>query len=192
MLSVYLAVAAALLHVTGYTLYNVQSLTGRSKPNPVSWLIWAFLSALNAFSFSSMTDWVMALQFFAGTVANLVTFSILLFSGKIGWPKHNDLWSLAIGLVAALVWWLFKTATGANFIIVIGLAVSFIPTIKGVWRDPKIETPLAWWFWTIAPFLTGAVVNLRHGEWTGYVMPILLILGHGSVAVLARRKKVAR
>jgi hypothetical protein len=187
-LSVCLAVAAALLHVVGYILYNAQVFTSKSRPNPASWLIWVVLAGLNAFSFTGMTDWVSALQFFAGTVACLITFCIILFTGHLGWPKKMDMWSLVIGLVAVFVWWRFKTAAGANMIIAFGIAVSIIPTIQGVLRDRKVETPLAWWFWTVAPVLTGIVVIMRGGGLVALVMPALLVLCHGSVAVLAGRR----
>lgn len=76
-ISTALPVVAALLHATGFILYNVQTKLGKSDPNPVSWFLGAFLATLNALSFSAMNDPIAALQLFTGLEVVSSRFSTL-------------------------------------------------------------------------------------------------------------------
>lgn len=193
-LTIVLGIMAALLHGVAYVLYNIQAKKGKSKPNIATWVIWAFLAILNAFFFHKMSgDFVTALQFFMGSVACTVTFFYVLITGKFSWPKSDEWAVLALGLVASLVWWIFKSATGANMVVVIAFLISFFPTFKGVWQDPFKEAPLPWLIWTVAFLITTSNVILRWNEQPlALVIPIVLFMTHGGIAILCTNKRKER
>ena len=143
-LTIALGLTAALLHGGAYVLYNVQAKLGKSSPNAASWSIWAFLAILNALSYREMSgDVVATLQFFTGSIACLLTFLYVLTIGEFSKLKPKEWGLFALGLLATLMWWKFRSATGANMIVLAAAFVSFIPTLEGVWRDPFKETPLS-------------------------------------------------
>jgi hypothetical protein len=182
--STVLPVLAALLHLSGFTLYNIQAKLGKSKPNPASWFLWAFLATLNALSFSAMNDPIAALQFFAGSVGCIVTFLYVLMIGRLKWPTMREWVTLVIGLIAIFVWREF-TATAANMILAGVLLWSFEPTLHGVWCDPSKEKPLAWYLWASAFAITGVNTYLFKGGWTlSMVIPIVGFVCHLAVPAI--------
>lgn len=192
-LTVTLGLIAALLHGVAYFTYNVQAKMGRSSPNAATWSVSAFLAILNAFSYREMSgDAVTTLQFFTGSIACVITFLYVLTIGKFSWLKLKE-WALfALGLLATLIWWRFRNATGANIIILFAFLIAFIPTLEGVWRNPFKETPLPWVLWTIAFFITTANVVLRGNKLVALIMPIVLLVVHCGVAILSAQSRKER
>jgi hypothetical protein len=189
-ITVVLGILAAVLHGTAYVLYNMQAKLGKSSPNAASWSIWAFLATLNALSYREMSgDVIATLQFFTGSVACILTFVYVLTIGKFSWPRLKEWGLFGLGLLATLVWWKLRSATGANMIVVIAFLISFVPTFEGVLRDPSKETPRSWVLWTIAFFITITNVLLRGGKPIVLLMPVILLVAHGSIAVLSRQKR---
>ena len=192
-LTIALGLTAALLHGVAYVLYNVQTKMGKSSPNAASWSVWAFLATLNALSYREMSgDVVVALQFFTGSVACILTFLYVLTIGKFSKLKPKEWGLFALGLLATLVWWKFRSATGANMIVLVTFLISFIPTFEGVWRDPFKETPRSWMLWTLAFLVTTTNVVLRDGKLVALITPIVLLISHGSIAVLSTQKRKER
>lgn len=189
-LTVILGVLAAGLHGTAYVFYNRQTWRGTSHPNAASWSVWAFLSILNAASYRSMSgDTVTSLQFLTGSVACLLTFLITLVTGRFTALSRIEWRVLTMGIIAAGVWRVFQSATGANMIILVTFVVSFMPTLVGVWRDHRKETPRSWILWTTAFAVTCINVVLRERGITTFITPFVMLLLHGGVAVLARKEK---
>ena len=188
-----LPIVAAILYLAAVVLYNIQILNGKSKPNAISWGIWALLAIVNAFSYGAMIDnWVAALQFFAGTIACIITFIVGLLKKSYEKPT-NWQWAIAaICLVAIFVWILFRSATGANMVVLVAFVFSFIPTLTGVFNDPRKERSLPWAVWTAAFTVTLFNIILLDKEWMAYLIPGGGLLGHALVGLLVmeKRKKV--
>ena len=189
--TVVLGVGAALLHGTAYVLYNIQTHFGKSEPNPASWAIWTLLSILNAWSFREVSaDNLSTLQFFTGSVACMITFFYTWYRGKLKRLKHSEWRILALALSVIVVWRIFNSATGANMLVVLTFIISFIPTLKGVLADPFKESPRSWWLWTAAfAFTIGSILLRWRGEPLALVMPTVLLIAHGSIAVLSSQKR---
>src|SRR4051812_7178219 len=54
-LTLQLGIAAGVLQLVAFALYNKQILQGTSTPNTATWTLWAFLAVLNASSYAAMT-----------------------------------------------------------------------------------------------------------------------------------------
>lgn len=192
-LTIALGLTAALLHGVAYVLYNVQAKLGKSSPNAASWSVWAFLATLNALSYREMSgDLVATLQFFTGSVACVLTFLYVLTIGKFSRLKPKEWGLFALGLLATVVWWKLRSATGANMIVLVAFLISFIPTFEGVWRDPFKETPRSWTLWTLALLITTTNVVLRDGKPIALLTPIVLLVAHGSIAILSVQWRKAK
>ena len=145
-----LGVLAALLHGSAYTLYNWQIWTGASRPNAVSWAIWAAVAVINLVSFEKMTDRIKALQFWIGTLYSIATFLNALLVGTFSWPTTLE-WSVAaIGGGSAFVLFYFRHAAIANLLIIVTAIIGMIPTASGVWVEPNLEAPVPWMLWSLA------------------------------------------
>lgn len=186
-----LGITAALLHGVAYLLYAIQTKVGRSSPKSATWGVWVFITIINALTFNVMSaNWVVALQFFAGSLGCSGLFLYMLATKKLKWPTSGEWGIVGIGVIATMVWMIFRNATYANLIILLALAIPFKPMYEELWRNPTKETPRSWILWTLAFLVTtiNVVVN-----WSGHplnlVMPIGGALLHGAVAILASEKR---
>ncbi len=181
-LTVALGLVAATMHGTGYLIYNRQAKRGTSKPNIVSWTIFALLAIINVFNYATMTgDMVATSQFIIGTFACLCTFGHVVLKGRFYKPGLADWLVFTLCLSAIAVWRACESPTYANQIVAAAYALSLSLTLFGVRRDKSRETPLAWWVWASSFVVTLVNLSLRgkaqlHNLTTPATMLVLDIL----------------
>lgn len=187
-----LPLVASATHAIGFWRYNSQTKAGTSKPNFVSWFIWALLAILNSLSFMAITSIIVALQTFVGASGCIGTFVHALVTGKFEWPNWKEWVILTISLVTIAVW-KFYNPLYANLVLISALLFSFWSTWEGVWADPSKEKAFPWLLWGLAYAFTISLVLLTDGISLKLTMPIILMLAHWSVpAICAIRKGVAK
>ena len=187
-LTMVLGISAALLHGVAYLLYARQTKLGQSSPKSASWGLWAFLVLINWLTFGvTIGNWIVALQFLTGSVACIAVFIYMWELGKLSWPTAKEWRLIALGILAVIIWWIFRNAAWANVIIFVALAISFIPIYEDLWENPRKEVPRSWILWTLAFLITAAnvVVNWK-GQPLSLIMPIGGAMLHGEVAYLSR------
>lgn len=188
--TVVVGMVAVVIHLMGYALYNLQTHRGYSTPNLTSWALWALLAALSAFTYSAFSnDWVTTLLFYAGTAAQIFTLIFALSTGKFTAIRREEYLVMLLAVCAIFVWWNDRNAGGANIILLTATLLGGIPTILGVWRNPRLEKPTPWLLWSLAFALTIFNVFLRgNGYALNLAMPVGGLLMHGAVALLALRR----
>ncbi len=189
-ITLWFGVIAGLMHVTAFVLYNKQMLRGTSVPNAATWTLWAFLTVLNVSSYAAMSgDLVKSILPAASSLACIATFFFSLYKGKLSRIDTWDGIALAIGAVSGIVWWWYKSATYANLILQLSVAISFVPTYRGVWRNPSVEKAFPWYLWSSAYILSIVVIILRwNGQYVDLVYPINCLFLHLAVGLLTVRK----
>ena len=186
---VVLPLVASATHALGFLKYNAQAKAGDSKPNFVSWAIWALLASLNALSFMAITSVVVALQTFVGAAGCIGTFLYALVTGKFEWPAWKEWIILGISIVTIIVW-KFYSPLGANLVLISALILSFWPSLQGVWVDPTKEKALPWILWGSAYGLTTLTTFLGNGLSLKLTMPVIVTLAHLAVpAICAVRRR---
>lgn len=188
MSSLVLGWAAAALGIGGYVRYVAQMRTGASRPNVVSWALWALLATTNALTYRAAVDTVAALQFLAGAVACVAVFAYALIVGKFERPPARDIAVGALALLALGVWRVLGSAAWANVLIAAVFALSMLPTILGLIRGVGREGAPAWSLWLLASLATAMNAALRNSSAIAFVTPIVLIVSYSAVIALARRR----
>lgn len=185
-----LALVSLLIYLTAFGLYIRQMIRGHSKPNPATWGMWVFIVFLNSASYSVMTgDWVKALTTYAGCLAMSVTFLFALKKGKFSRLSGFDWLLMFLGFSSILVWWVRRDAMYANLLLQVCIIVSFIPTYRGVWRNPRNERPLPWLLFSFGYIVAIVVVGLRwRGQPQDLVFPGLNIVLHAIVGLMSLRR----
>jgi hypothetical protein len=190
-IGVFLVVLAGCWQILGYVLYISQTFKGTSIPNPVSWTLWFFIIILNAASYLDMTgDWVKTLIPIISSIMMVIIYVQLIFKVGLRLGRLDAIeWSVfGLGMAACIVWVLFRSATFGNLLFQLPFAISFIPTIRGVWRNPETEASRAWIMFAAAYFISILVVLLRwQGHLQDLVFPINAFILHGLVASLSFR-----
>ena len=189
-----LAIIAGLMHVIAFAIYNRQMLKKDSEPNIATWTIWSFLTVINFRSYEKMSgDMVKSILPTASSIACIITFLYTLYKGKFEKVDIYDLLAIPIGIIAGVFYFYYSLAMYANLILQFAVLISFWPTWRGVWKDPKKEKSLPWIIWTSAYTLQIGVVYLRWtGQYEDLAYPVCCFFWHAFVPVFKHRKKIIR
>jgi hypothetical protein len=182
-LGVFLGIAAGVVHIVAYIIYNWYS---RNRPNIAAWGVWGFLTLLNTSSYFVMSsDWVKSILTIVNSVLCIMTLGLALYRGKFDKIDIWDKLAFVVGIVAGLVWIRWHSATSANLILQISIAAGFIPLYRGVWRNPDCERALPWLVWTVGYGLNIVTVVLRwQGQLQDLAYPVNCLVLHFGVALL--------
>jgi len=96
--TVLMGMAASVLSIFTYVLYNKDILKGRCKPNMVTWGLGSFLLILNAITYIAMcNDWVKGILSISTCITCCVTFVLSIFRGSqnlISILLDSEFWQL--------------------------------------------------------------------------------------------------
>ena len=186
-----IALVAMTLNVIAYLLYFWQIKKEKSLPNPTTWGLWAFITAVDFSSYWDLSgDIFTSLTFMIDSVACISIFIYLLWRRKRKLlPNLEELTIFVLSAIALYIWWCLKSVETASIVICIASTLASIPTLRDVWNDPQKESPLSWWFSTVSYFFMAVCVAIDRGRPVEFVAPIALTLVHAGVAVLASRNK---
>lgn len=188
--SVILAVIACCISITAFATYNLRARRKENTPNIASWTIWAFLALLNFTSYGFMSDDLVKTLFpTIGSLLCIFTFVVAVVTGERRQLDGFERVALCLGVVAGLMWWQLHSATYANMAVQLGGAIGFVPTYRGIIKNPRKERSLSWWLWTNGFLVSAIVVLLRwQGQYQDLAYPVTMTIAHAGVAVLCSRK----
>lgn len=189
-----LAIIASVLSLGASVWYAIDLFRGTVRPNLSSWAVWSFITILSSASyFAASADVFKSLLAFSNSGATLVTFGLMLWSGRFSRITRIDIGAALIGVGAGLVWFLTRSPAWGNVIIQGAAVVGAIPTYRNVWANPVGEQAVPWLLWGGSFVLASGVVLLR---WTGHslelVYPLVGMMLYGGVGVVALRGRQNR
>lgn len=156
----------------------------RAKPHVLSWLGWAFITALGAFAMlAEGSEWAVAILF-ANTALCLLIALYSIVRGVGVWSTGvQDFIFFGIGVVGLILWQLLDMPILA---LVCALVADFcfgLPTIIKTFKDPNTETPFVWVTATISGFLS--LFALQNFSFHEVAYPLYLFLFDATVLILA-------
>lgn len=192
-----LTIVSGFLQVLGYVVYRMKTV----RPNPISWLMWAYGTGL-----------VVCLELGYGASLNILVLPTVCFLSSLlmafrSWRflsihevDVSDWIALGVDLILTIGYglaWYFsvhgeltleeqETATFA-FLLLSNMTTftTFWPMVRGVWKTPSDEHYLPWVIWVGAYSALALVTIEEHGLWSVYMLyPVLNIITHLSVAIL--------
>ena len=185
-----LVIISTLLMLWGGYAYFRDTLAGRTKPNRVSWFLWA-LAPLVSFSaaFSVDADIWASVRVLVGGVVPGVIFLGSFFNRKSYWQLTWFDWICGGLSLTALLFWQFASspliavllATAAN-------TFASIPTFIKAWNFPETETRLIF----INSFLSAVLIIPAIPVWNiaNSAFQIGLMLATGAFLVAVYRKSL--
>lgn len=183
-----ISISSALLLLVGYVLYYKKISSGDAQPNIASWLLFVVIIIINTASYGLMTgDWVKAYLTVTSLLAAIVILLNILKHGKFKWCIF-DVIAFFAGIIAALMWWWFHSATYGNLILQVAIFVAFIPTLRSAWKEPRREPSLPWFVWSVSFVILLLVVFIRWQEqYQDLVYPTVGATLHALVGIFALR-----
>jgi hypothetical protein len=183
----YLVFVAAIASLLAASVYIRSMFVGVTKPNRMSWLMWAIAPLIaTAASVSSGVGWAVLPVFMAGFSPVLI-FTASFFAKKAYWKLSSfDYVCGVLSGFAIVLWWLTKDPNVAIVFAIASDGIATVPTLTKAWAHP--ETELVW------PFLNGvfgactSLVAIAAWSFAAYAFPIYLIFAN-LVVVLALYRK---
>ncbi|RJR31873.1 hypothetical protein C4569_01045 [Candidatus Parcubacteria bacterium] len=150
-----LVIIAVALSITGSSVYIRDTIKGKTKPNLVSWSMWALAPLISTcVAISAKADlWATARVFFAGFLPLLVVI-IALINPKSYWKLTLfDLLCGACSFLAIIVWAYLGLAKSAIILALLGDCFALFPTLKKAWQNPETESGLTYFAGFISSIL---------------------------------------
>jgi hypothetical protein len=138
----WLVVLSAILSLTGSIAYIRDMFRGKSKPNLVTWGLWAFapLIATGAALSASADIWATVRIFISG-FGPLLIFLFAFIVPQSYWKLSKfDYACGALSLVALVVWLGARSPLLAILLAAIADLLATLPTIIKAWKYPETET----------------------------------------------------
>ncbi len=150
-----------------YARYFRHTLSDTIKPNPVSWGIWGVTTLVEAFTYNVFTNnlFQSLIFYWSGICCLFVTFAVWKALRKIKKEERKttplsvtDWLSIGFTVVALVVLFVFQEEWWAHFIMILAVAVSFVPIWKETWEEPEKEHATAWGFWSVGDLLAFTLI----------------------------------
>jgi hypothetical protein len=141
-----LVVVSFVLCATGSISYIRDTLRGVTKPNRVSWALWAFAPLAGAFIAASngAEPWSVVRGFAAGFFPLLIflcSFFNPLSYWRLGWFDYA---CAATSMISFYIWLRMGAPTEAILFLVLADFLASFPVIVKAWRYPETETGITY------------------------------------------------
>lgn len=186
----WLVVLSAGISVFGAAAYIRDTVSGKTKPNLVSWSMWAIAPLIGTFAaFSANADfWATLRIFLAGFLPLLILISS--FTNRQSYWKLGrfDILCGLFSLLALIIWGTMNSPRSAILLAATADGFASLPTIVKAWKFPETETG-----WTyIASFISVALIIPSIPEWNieNASFQVYLLAANAALVVAVFRRKL--
>lgn len=182
-------ILAAMLNLIGSGSYVIDTLRGKTKPNRVTWSLWA-LAPLIAFS-AELTEGVgiQSLMTFMVGFGPLMVLLASLINRKAFWKIDKfDIACGALSFFAIVLWLITKTGTIAIILSILADGMAAVPTIKKAYKEPQSESYNVFLLGSISALITLLTIktwDFAHYAFPLYIFAVCLLL---VILILPRQK----
>lgn len=184
----FLVLISGLLLVIGTSAYIRDTIKGKTKPNRISWFLWALLPLIGtgAAIQAGADIWATTRIFLAGFLP-LIVFLASFINRQSYWHlTHFDWICGAFAALAILVWAFLDSPKTAILFAVIGDGFAALPTFIKAWKYPETETAITYLISFIAALLVIPSIPVWNIENSAFQ---IYLLGANLFLVLAIYRK---
>ncbi len=168
--------------------YIVSILRGKTKPNRVTWFVWAFVGMLILFTYRDL-EGKAGLSLTIVAAACQVTVALLSIKYGTGGTSLLDRACLALVLCAYVTWWLTRSALYPYVFAVCIDLLAITPTFFKAYHDPESEDLLAWSVCAVGVLLS--VLAIRRWSLGEALFPVYAFCAESTVALLILRGRIS-
>lgn len=186
----WLVVLSAFMSVVGAAAYMRDTLAGKTKPNRVSWGMWAVAPLIGtaAALYAHADMWATIRIFLAGFLPLLV-FLASFVNSQSYWKLTK--FDFLCGLCAALAlvgWGVADAPRFAILLAAMGDGFASLPTIRKAWQYPETETGITY----VASFASVLMVIPSIPQWNieNSAFQIYLLAANAALLVAVYRKRL--
>lgn len=180
---------AVALNLLGVSLYIKSIIKGDTKPNLVSWVMWAIAPFVGVFFQLKAEAGLSVLPvFMAGFDPVLVIVAALLVKNALWKIKPFDLICGLSSLVALVLYVLTHNLAISILFAILSDALAFIPSVSKAWKYPETESSAAY-SWCIISNTIGLLV-IKDWSFTIYSFGVYLVAANVAMVLVLYRKKI--
>ncbi|MCL5667380.1 MAG: hypothetical protein M1383_06445 [Patescibacteria group bacterium] len=177
----WLVIISALISLAGSFAYIRNTLKGKTKPNRVSWSLWALAPLIGTgAALSAHADiWATSRTFLAGLIPLMVLLASFLNPQSYWKITKFDMLCGVFSLLAIVVWVFINSSQLAILLAATGDGFAALPTLRKAWKYPETETGLTYAAGLIAVLLVLPSIprwNIQNSAFQIYLLAINSLL----------------
>ncbi len=175
MISDKFVILGALVTIYGDIAYARDTLQGKTKPNRVTWVLWA-LAPLVAFAAElNKGIGLIALMTFAVGFGPLIVLLASFINKKSYWElRAGDYLCGILSLLGLVLWVIYHDSNIAIIFSVLGDLSAAAPTLAKSFKHPETESVVAYWTAGLSAIVT--ILAIDHWTIANYAFPIYILL----------------
>ncbi len=172
----FLVILSSLIIILGISAYIRDTISGRTKPNRVSWLLWGVLPIIATFAAldANADFWATIRVFLAGFLPLLVFLASFLNKNSYWKLTKFDLICGIFAVLAMTVWLIVDSPRLAILLSIIGEVFATLPTIRKAWKFPDSETGITYVTSMLSVLLVLPAIPVWNIENAGFQLYLLL------------------
>lgn len=167
----------AAINLYGSTRYAIDTIKGKTKPNRVTWFLWA-LAPLIAFAamLQQGVSWLDGLMTFMVGFGPLLVLVVSFFSRKSVWKITTfDVVCGVLSLAGIVAWVLTRTGNVAILFSILADGLAGLPTLVKAWKEPTSESHVVFRNGVISAAITLLAIKEYDFQHLGFPVYILII-----------------
>jgi hypothetical protein len=142
----WLVIISACISIAGASAYIRDTLRGTTKPNRVSYALWAFAPLLGGVAaISAGADFWATVRVFISGLIPLIVFFVSFVNPQSYWKlTFFDYFCGAFAIVALGFWGLANSPVMAILFLAIADGFAALPTVIKAWKHPETETKITY------------------------------------------------
>lgn len=188
----WLVILSALISIAGSSAYIRDTLAGKTKPNRITWSMWAVAPLIgSAAAIAANADfWATSRIFLAGFMPLLI-FAASFFNSQSYWKLNVfDLLCGAFSLLALLVWIAVDSPRLAILLTALADGFALLPTLRKAWKFPETETGITFLAGLIAVLLV--LPSIPHWNIENSAFQIYLITANTLLVLTIYRRRLTK
>jgi len=187
-----LALGSVLISLAGASVYIRDTLRGLTKPNRVSWAMWALSPLLaTVIALSSHADYWATVRIFLAGFLPLVVFLVSFINPQSYWKlTWFDMLCGVCAFLALIAWLSIDAPRTAILLAAIGDGFASLPTIRKSWIHPETETGLTY----VASLVSTIIIIPSIPVWNveNSAFQIYLLIANTLLLFAVYRKRLLR
>ncbi len=186
----WLVILSVLISLTGNIAYIRDTLAGRTKPNRVSWGLWATAPIIaTVAALSAQADGWATVRIFVSGFTPLLVFCASFLNPNAYWKLGKfDFICGAFGVIGLVLWVVVGSPQLAILFLAIADGFACIPTLTKAWKHPETETGLAYITSLIAAIIILPSITVWNIENSAF--QIYLLAANTALLFVVYRKKL--
>ncbi len=171
----------ALFNLFGSTSYVIDTIKGKTKPNRVTWFLWALAPLI---AFGAMLGG--GVSFLGGLMTFMVGFGPLMVliasfvNKKSVWKiTRFDIVCGVLSLIGVGLWFITRTGQIAILFSILADGLASLPTIVKAFKEPESESYLVFLFGAISAAITllaAKTLDFTHIGFPAYIFVVCIVI----------------